>query len=360
MISASNVLIVNYYGENGNNPGGKRTLLWKEFFKGHNVDISFPKSDKNKGFFQKVFHRLINFSLGHYPKLPQDWVVEVNEAINSGIYDVVVLCCPEYSVCEFVSKNSRSKIVLDIRDGIYFESLWSRMERWRYKSKLLSLEDKIKGADLLSTNIPGLKRHYENKYKLPMYLLLNISVFNNQKYSIKRNVNNKSELRLLYTGGLLKSSIGQNLICLCRAIKMLNDKGERITLTMLGRFNAIERIFYTKLFNFVEIREEVPSGELSKISEDFDCFVISNTTNRDLLPSKFWFYIKSNFPILSISPSYSLDYVSKSIEGLISTSRDSEDIAEKIKQILALEDFERFKLNINDEKEELMSKLGLV
>ncbi|PMN71093.1 hypothetical protein [Enterovibrio norvegicus] len=356
----SNVLIVNYYGENGNNPGGKRSLLWKEFFKDHNVDISSPKSGKNKGLFQKVFHRLINFALGHYPQLPQDWVVEVSEAINSGKYDVVVLCCPDYSVCEFVSKNTRSKIVLDIRDGIYFESLWSRMERWRYKNKLLSLEDKIKDVYLLSTNIPGLKKHYESKYKIPMYLLLNISVFDSQIYSIKRNLSNKSELRLLYAGGLLKSSIGQNLLCLCRSIKMLNEKGERITLTMLGRFNAIERIFYTKLFKFVEIREEVPSGDLSKISEDFDCFVISNTTNRDLLPSKFWFYIKSNLPILSISPSYSLDYVSQSIEGLICTSRDSEDIAAKIKQILALEDFDRFELNINDEKEELKSRLGLI
>ncbi|MBO2586083.1 hypothetical protein [Shewanella algae] len=352
-------MIVNYYGASGNNPGGKRSLLWKEFFKGHNVNLSFPNNREKEGLFKKAFHRVMNFVLGDYPQLPQDWVVEVKEAILSDRYDIVVLCCPDYSVCDFVIRSSRSKIILDIRDGIYFESLWSRPERWRYKNKLLSFEDKLKEADLLITNIPGLKRYYQHKFQRPVYLLLNTSVFEEQNYTYKRSFSNKQEFRLLYTGGLLKSSIGQNLLDLCHSVKLLNNKGKRVTLTMIGRFNTIERILYTKFFDFVEIKGEVPAEDLGNIAKDYDCFVISNTTNRDLLPSKFWFYINSNFPILSISPSYSLEYVSQSIQGVITTSRNCEDIANKIESISALPDFDRFDLDVRDEKEDIKLKLEL-
>lgn len=208
-------------------------------------------------------------------------------------------------------------MIVDIRDGIYYESLYSGIEKIRFKRKLIDYEKQLELADILSFNLTGLRDYYTSKLSRPGYVIYN---FNLNIESVRSYPREGKKVSILYAGGLMRSSIGQNIFEVVKAIRQFNTN--HIQLTLIGRFNVVEKMIYRLLLKSIIIKKQVSENELLNLLKSFDLLLMVNTTNRDLLPSKFWVYLLTDIPILSVGASHSLLTVSEDVPGFYDVKND--------------------------------------
>jgi len=253
-------------------------------------------------------------------------------------------------VLEVLDVETDAQKVVDIRDGIYFESLYTGLERYKYKNYLLNLESKLKLADHLITNVPGLQRYYAG------YCAKQISLLYNQMDESFVYCNEpKEDINLLYAGGLMRSSWGQNLFSLTFALRALRKKSNSYNLDMIGRFNIIEKLVYKLIYPSVFFKDEVSNEELKSLAINYDGLIISNTTKRDLLPSKIWFYKSYSAPIISINPSYSLREVTKNMPGVFTVNNDVKSVINLLSSRNIFKQYDRSNIKISDDKHTILS-----
>jgi hypothetical protein len=329
-----NVLVINYYGEDSANPGGRRSLFWRDFFSRYNnTNVSVlggnntSISNKGDGFVKRYFNRLVSLISSSCPMKNDLWLLRAKGELKSGKYDYVVFCCPVYEVCELIESNAPYVQIVDIRDGIHHESLLSSIECMKYKKYLQNLEFKLTSANVITTNIPGLRHHYQNLLSKKVHL-----IFNKQSHGVIETDCSDNSLNILYAGGLLKSSRGQNITRFLMALKEVR-KFRKVTFTIIGRLNILEKVFYQFLYREIELIDEVSHSELEELIPKYNCMLVVNTVKRDLLPTKFWLYLKTNAFIFSVGHSYSYELLANKIEGAKWVDNDLDVIAELMKNI---------------------------
>lgn len=348
-------LIVNYYGDDPKNPGGRRSRLWREIFESEGFNVELLEGKKNKrrsGFLAKALNRLKNLLFSSYPDAYDDWLVDVSKQCRTISPELIILCCPIYDVLRLLDEKLPAVFLVDVRDGIYHESLFTGVERLRYRRQLIQFEEKLKAADILVTNVPGLQRYYQSLTGIDVNLLYNQSTFQNYIYTSR-----EADLKILYAGGLIRSAWGQNIVSVCLAISQLRRDGRAIRLDLVGRFNVLERIFYRLVCPSIRFFPEVSADKLSEMLGNYNCLLMVNTTNRDLLPSKFWLYKNTDASILSISASYSLAYISKEIPGFFDVNNIVDEVYSVLEKKVLAEKFPRENCIIGDEKEKILSIL---
>ncbi|MBN3117021.1 hypothetical protein H4F46_19280 [Pectobacterium brasiliense] len=346
----NSVLIVNYYGNAPSNPGGRRTLFWTDLFTqfGYTVDVSsfrFNEGVNVKSFFSRLITRALGF-FKEYPAGNYKWLQEVHELIRSGKYEKIVICVPIYEVCELLAeKNNYSEYIVDIRDGIFFETLFTPLEKIKFSKRLKYFESLLKNADVITSNIPGLQCHYSKMTGKNVFLLLNSS--NNSLYI--KNKNKYDKLNILYAGGLMRSSWGQNIYQFLLGVKKLINIGIECDITIIGRLNFIEKIFYKFIFSNINVIDEIPLSKLENSLMQYNCMLLVNTTKRDLLPSKIWLYTRTEHPIISIGGSYSLLTVMEGVPGFFNVDNDSNKIFDLLSNLNLDDKYNRLSLNFDDD-----------
>ncbi|MEI7076435.1 hypothetical protein [Pectobacterium versatile] len=345
------VLIVNYYGSKPSNPGGRRTLFWKDLLTqyGYTVDV-FSYSDgtvKAKPFFSRLMTRLIGF-FKEYPEINYKWIQEAHELISNGMYEKIIICVPIYELCELLAKkNTCSEYIVDIRDGIFFETLFTPPEKIRFSKRLKYFESLLSNADVITSNIPGLQSHYSKMIGKDVFLLLNSS--SNSSYIKNENENENEKIKILYAGGLMRSSWGQNIHKFLLGVKKLKKTGMECDVTIIGRLNFFEKIWYKIIFYNIVIIDEIPLSELESSLVQYNCMLLVNTTGRDLLPSKIWLYTRTDHPIISIGGSFSLLAIMDGVPGFFNVNNDVNDIFNLLSELSLDDKYNRMDLDFNDD-----------
>lgn len=347
------VLIINYYGSDARIPGGKRTALWQHLLNEHKVsyEVFFGDIDfKQKSFFRKIYTRLKFLIFSKSPEINEKWLEDAKKKCTDTNADYILICCPVYEALEVLNVETNAQKVVDIRDGIYFESLYTGFEKYKYKNYLLSLESKLKLANYLITNGPGLQRYYGGLCNKNVSLL-----YNQMDESFVYCKRSKKNINLLYAGGLMRSSWGQNLFSLTFALRNLRKQSNCYKLDMIGRFNLIEKLIYKLIYPSISFKAEVSNEELKELAINYDGLIISNTTKRDLLPSKIWFYKNYSSPIISINPSYSLREVTKYIPGVFTVNNDIKSVVKLLSSRNIFKQYDRSNIKISDDKDSILS-----
>lgn len=347
------VLIINYYGSDARIPGGKRTALWQHLLNEHKISYEVFCGDidfKQKSFFRKITTRLRFLIFSKSPEVNEKWLEDAKKKCADTSADYILICCPVYEALEVLDIETNAQKVVDIRDGIYFESLYTGFERYKYKNYLLNLESKLKLADYLITNGPGLQHYYAGLCKKNVSLL-----YNQMDESFVYCKKSKNDINLLYAGGLMRSSWGQNLFSLTFALRTLRKKSNSYKLDMIGRFNIIEKLVYKLIYPSIFFKGEVSNEELKELAINYDGLIISNTTKRDLLPSKIWFYKNYSAPIISINPSYSLTEVTKCIPGVFTVNNNVKSIVNLLDSRDIFKQYDRSNTKISDDKDSILS-----
>lgn len=315
-------LIVNQYGSNKGNPGGRRTCFWRDQLIRNGVAcdvVGFSSNPVSQ--LLRIIKRLINITPFRVFLPELKWVSQVNESLRVAEYDLIILCVPSYDVLKLLSlKKSNVRYLVDIRDGIYFESLYSSVEKYFLRKTLLNYEGLLKSADYLVSNVPGLSERYKAITGKGVSLIYGAQ----PSSSVILPNAEMGKLSMVYSGGLMRSSRGQNIDMLLKAKKnLLENKGIEIDINLIGRFNFLEKRRYRGQVKFFA---EVPPDKLAKFFKENNCLLIVNTTDRDLLPSKYWAYLNTSIVIVSIGGSYSMRFASKDVAGVYHVDNVAEEI----------------------------------
>lgn len=335
-------LIVNRYGENPKAPGGRRTNFWINTLAQRGFSCEVVHSTSNSASqIVRLFRRLINLTSLRIVLPEFRWIKQLEGKIKLSEYQLIVLCVPGYEVLELLNqKKDGVTYLVDLRDGVFYESLYSKFEKFILKTLLEKYEYNLNNADILTSNVPGLCKHYSNQLNKKLILIYGIE---NKRDTIKTRANN-NRVNLVYTGGLLRSSRGQHIYSLCKAIDIYNSSKPFFSLTLIGRFNLMERWAYRN----IKIINEIPLIELESAIKQYHGLVIVNTTDRDLLPSKFWLYIKTDAPIISIGSSYSMIHASSGVPGVFHVSNKETDIFNLISKMDWSKKYDRTNINFED------------
>ena len=311
-------LVVNFYGNGMNLSGAQRSTFWQNFLSdSHDVD---HYSEVNVVPWHNYLKRLVNLVFSRRPLSSQQNLAAI--IANSQTYDLVVLCIPAYELLEMVGEIS-TKVVVDLRDGIYHESLYFDIEKWRYGKYLKKLESNIRHAAFVTSNVPSLQTYYTELLGRDVHLLLR----DNQVRS-RRNVHPREHINAVFSGGLSRSSRGLNLVNFAKACERFNQStpGRQANLTLIGSFNFVEKYFYRRLG--CRLEAQIPHNQLLDTLCDFNLLVVAVNTKRALLPSKVWTYLCFDAPLVCIGESVNLRYLKEQISGMTNLQDSQEEIFE--------------------------------
>jgi hypothetical protein len=332
------VAVVNFYSSQANKPGGMRTQFWESFLsdQGCRVDVvNFDLVARKR--LIRIALRILNLIFSNRPSVDSRYLEKVREWFGLREYDFVILCVPSYEVLELdFTVFGSAKVIVDIRDGILFESLFSTLEVIRYKSWLAKLERKLESADLLVTNVPGLKEHYEKLTGRFIPLLLNQVEFYPVQHKFDLSCEGQKNPVILHFGSLLSSSRGQNVIPLVRALKRFNKEQNRnISLVMVGQYHWFERLFYRLFGGDIQWHRTVPRSDISKfIFSKTICLVVC-TSARDVLPAKTFTYLQFPLKIATLGYSRSLNFLGiYKLSNVYDLSLDEEALYEQLNDLV--------------------------
>ena len=293
-------LVVNAYGAGDSNPGRKRSGFWIDLLKsqGHSTHLLYEESILNVSKYRRL--KALMFSKIPSSEFDTDAVMSsISQALMTKSFDYIILCVPSYQLCQLIPRLiSEIRIIVDIRDGIKYESFYFPLEIKRFSKYLSELEESLDLATLVTTNIPGLKDYYAKITKKTVYLLWPFPDNYHLEFRGKTNQDN----RILFFGGLVKSSRGQNVHTLIRFLRYSTNH----KLELIGRFNFLEKLRF-KISKNVSFHNEVSPSNASSLLVNYNVLLIMANCTRDLLPAKFWLYLRSNITILIIGESQNLD-----------------------------------------------------
>ena len=158
-----------------------------------------------------------------------------------------------------------------------------------------------------------------------------------QRYSMKRNSNNK-HIKFLFLGKFRSSSPVEPLI---ESFKVLNEKHpdffSKLRIYHIGTLearvqNELDSLGFTKHFLSLS---PVPYDKVPDFIEEFDGLISLLNPNRNMvIPSKFWDYLPSTPPIISIGTNPEMDEILTNTQrGYQFDSVQTQDIANKLYEI---------------------------
>ena len=345
-------LILNFYTGQQNKPGGKRSEFWLKLLSPY-YDTSVPEfSDLTPT--NRKGKRLWALLTGE-PAINHGAIERAGWLIESGNYDLVVLCVPSYETIMLLDKRrGDAKFIVDIRDGILFQSLFFPLETYRFKTWLKSMERKVENADLITTNVPALKRHYEKFYRRNVFCIFNKKHFHRQEPTSAE----RSGLVINYSGGLLASTRGQQIFNLLRAANIEgSERARNIGFRLIGRFNIFERFVYSNISKSISFEQEVDENTLLRTQKDNVVNLIVCTTERDLLPAKTFFYLGVRLPILVLGGSYSLRSVLAGVPGVYFVPDEVDRICDFFRSFEVSEFDAQNEVVLEDDRDRFISEL---
>ena len=304
MLTKKNALFITTYELTGSSPVDRRFEYLKNLLSDFEVELlSLAEVYKRKRGFRNRISRLL-FHRGSF--YYQDVFNKINEKLRQRSYDKIIVSVPDAEVLEYFYHNqSLCEIThLDIRDGIYFENLYSPLESLFLRNYLNKLEDIIPNFDLISSNVPHLKEYYDDKYRIDVSLYIpEYRQVNEVQYPIRS---------VVYAGGLLRSTIGLNALKFAIAVRGI----ENLHVAFIGRFYSFEKIIYRLLSaDKIIFHDQVPHDQLLEFIKDFDAGLAISNCKRKLMPSKINTYNLASLPVIWIGPaSTNNEYLSQKIK----------------------------------------------
>ena len=283
------VLLLVTYKLSGRSPVDRRVEFFESYYNSSDMDIVslYEIFSRKKG----IRNRLRRLILNRRSFLNTQDLMEIERYVTSKDYEKVIVTVPDAELLEFFlrKKNVLNRVHLDIRDGIYFENLYSKFENLFLRRYLRELEELVPNFKEISTNLPHLKEYYEKKFSIHCKLLL-------PDYTNQLVLPNRPR-KVLFIGGLMRSSIGLNAINLSIALRSIPD----VSVTFVGRFYRLERLLYSMLSNGkVHFEKEMMIDELREYSRSFDCGLVFANCRRSVMPSKIGVYSEFNLPFVWI------------------------------------------------------------
>lgn len=323
--------IINWYSNQYNIPGGRRTEFWKKIISstGHNYNVIHFECIRVSNF-KKMICRILNIVFSNKPIVNKKNLHYAFEHITNHSYDYIILCVPAYEVLELLKRKKVDvKYIVDLRDGIYFQSLYMSVEALRYRKWLKYCESLLNDADIFVSNVPVLLNYYNKFLGIPNYLLLNNVNFNKSKST---DISLGKDFNINYFGGLLKSSRGQSILKLIIALNKLNSENYKVSLRMIGRFYIFEKIFYNLLFNNIIWFNELNESEFARFCDNNSVNLLVCTSGREVLPTKLYTYLNFNNIIILLGSSNSLKKVlSDDFNGIFQLGNNALEILNNLK-----------------------------
>lgn len=283
------ILLMVTYKLSGRSPVDRRVEFFKSYYSDCDIDVVslFEIFGRKRG----VFNRLQRLILGRKRFLNTRDLDTIEGYATRKDYTKVIISVPDAEILEFFLRRKivLNNVHLDIRDGIYFENLYSRPEKLFLGKYLKKLEDMVPSFTEISTNTPSLKRYYEKAFSVHCELLL--PEYKN-RLKLPKNLH-----KVLFIGGLMRSSIGLNAINFSIALRSTPD----VSATFVGRFYSMEKLLYSMLSNGrIHFKDEMNIDELREYSRSFDCALVFANCKREVMPSKISVYSEFNLPFIWI------------------------------------------------------------
>ena len=246
-------------------------------------------------FFLRAYEKIaVNLGLIKLSIIQRKMFMIAKEKISNETKGIVV-STPEpdlIHLARYIKKRyPKINLIVDIRDGIYYESLSKNNPFLRF---LNSRIEKIvcKEADAIVTVNPELSDFYQKKTRSPVIMIANGFA---REWNIPLPTPSSQCIRILYAGRISKSR--KNLLLSLSTLEDALMKAKRVSLRFVGDFDFMEK---ERLSKIGEVKDSVPHEELYEHYAWADYLLLFTGDETSVTTLKFFDYLATGRKIIHI------------------------------------------------------------